>query len=218
MGDPRFSKKAYQKPQVPWQEDRIDEERILMEQYGLTRKQELYRTQAILKDYKETAKRLATDESQQAEKEKQQLFDSLNQYGLLRENTLTDVLSVDLRQLLGRRLQTLLVDKELARSPSQARQFISHRHIVVDGERVTSPGYFVTVEEEPTIAFHDNSPYADDDHPERPQPDAHEAAEEAGHTAEDALEDEREANDEDDNEDTTDTDTDQIDEDEEDNE
>ena len=217
MGDPRFSKKAYQKPKVPWQEDRIDEERILMEQFGLTRKQELYRTQAILKEYKETAKRLATDETDQAEKEKQQLFNSLNQYGLLRENTLTDVLSVDLRQLLGRRLQTLLVDQDLARSPSQARQFISHRHIKVDGERVTSPGYFVTVEEEPTIEFHENSPYADEDHPERPQPEAHEAAEEQGHTAEDALENERE--DEDGQEpEATGNDTDQTDEDEEDNE
>ena len=210
MGAPRFSKKAYQKPQVPWQEDRIDEERILMERFGLTRKQELYRTQAILKEYKETAKRLATDESDQAEKEKQQLFNSLNQYGLLRENTLTDVLSVDLRQLLGRRLQTLLVDKELARSPSQARQFISHRHIVVDGERVTSPGYFVTVEEEPTIEFHDKSPYADEDHPERPQPEAHEEAQDQGHTAEAALDDEREEDDDEESQ-SADKETDQVD-------
>lgn len=191
MGDPRFSKKTYKKPKVPWQEDRIDDERRLVEKFGLRRKQELYRTQASLKDYKEAAKRLATEDTGQAEQEKQQLFNALNQYGLLREDTLTDVLSVNLQQLLGRRLQTLLVDQDLAKSPSQARQFISHRHITVDGERVTSPGYLVTVDEEADLDFHDNSPYADEDHPERPQPDAHEKAESQDNTAEDAMDDAR---------------------------
>jgi small subunit ribosomal protein S4 len=191
MGDPRHSKKTYQRPQVPWQESRIQDERVLMEQYGLQRKQELYRTEAQLKNYKETAKRLATEGGKQATKEKQQLFNTVNQYGLLREDTLTDVLSITTDQLLGRRLQTLLVDKDLAKSTKQARQFINHRHITIDGETVSSPGYLVTVEEEPQIEFHDNSPYSDENHPERPQPEAHEEAERQGNTADEALEEER---------------------------
>jgi len=195
MGDPRHSKKTYQRPQVPWQESRIEDERVLMERYGLRRKQELYRAEAKLKNYKETAKRLATEDSEQAQKEQEQLFNSVNQYGLLREDTLTDVLSITIDQILGRRLQTLLVDKDLARSPEQARQFISHRHIVINDEIVSSPGYLVTVQEEPTIEFHENSPYSDEEHPERPQPEAHEEAETQGNTAEEALEEERNEND-----------------------
>lgn len=191
MGDPRHSKKKYKKPKVPWQEERLDDERVYMERYGLRRKQELYRSQERLKEYKETAKRLATEENDQATKEKQQLFNAVNQYGLLQDDTLTDVLSITLDQLLGRRLQTLVVEKDLAHSPAQARQFISHDHIAIDGEKVTSPSYLVTIQEEPNIHFHDTSPYSDQEHPERPKPEAHEEADQKGNTAEEAMEEAR---------------------------
>jgi small subunit ribosomal protein S4 len=179
MGDPKSTRKTYQKPKVPWQEDRLKDERVLVQQYGLRRKKELYRAQAKLKSYKRVAKDLVTRDDEQATREKQQLFATLNKYGLLREENLTDVLSITLRQLLNRRLQTVLVEEGLAHSPQQARQLITHRHIQVDGKRISSPGYLVPVADQPRVGFHKTSALLDEDHPARPQPDAEEVAERA---------------------------------------
>ena len=170
MGDPRHAKKQYSKPRVPWQSDRLNEERGYMQRFGLRRKKEVYRAESKLKKYKEVAKRLVGKEDAQSLKEKEQLFSTLQKYGLLQEPTLTSVLSISLEQILERRLQSQLVHKDLAASVKQARQLIVHRHVTVGGKKVSSPGYLVTVEEESTVAFHPTSPYADEDHPERYMP------------------------------------------------
>jgi small subunit ribosomal protein S4 len=57
--------------------------------------------------------------------------------------------------------------KGLANTTSQARQFIVHGHITVHGARVRVPSYTVETSEEDSIAFDENSPLADDLHPER---------------------------------------------------
>jgi small subunit ribosomal protein S4 len=55
----------------------------------------------------------------------------------------------------------------LGNTPKQARQFIVHGHVTVDGGRVTIPSTKVPVVQEDSIAFDENSPLADDLHPER---------------------------------------------------
>ncbi|MFB6353402.1 MAG: S4 domain-containing protein, partial [Halobacteriales archaeon] len=47
------------------------------------------------------------------------------------------------------------------------RQFISHGHITVDGRRVRTPSYTVSVDEEDAIDYDTHSPLADELHPER---------------------------------------------------
>jgi len=171
MGDPKHSKKVYSKPRVPWQGDRLVSERALMQEFGLRRKKEVYRANSQLKKYKETAKRLVVAEGDQAEKEKEQLFSKLQRYGLLKEPSLTSVLSITVNQLLNRRLQTQLVKKKLAKTVNQARQLIVHRHVVIGDKKISSPSYLVSVDEEDRIAFHPSSPYYDEDHPERFKPE-----------------------------------------------
>ena len=41
MGDPKRRKKKYSKPFHPWEKDRIEEEKQLMEEYGLKNKKEI---------------------------------------------------------------------------------------------------------------------------------------------------------------------------------
>lgn len=171
MGDPKHSKKIYSKPRVPWQGDRLVSERALMQEFGLRRKKEVYKANSQLKRYKQTAKRLVVAEGDQAEKEKQQLFSKLQSFGLLKEPSLTAVLSITVNQLLERRLQTQLVKKKLAKTVNQARQLIVHRHVVVGDQKIGSPSYLVTVDEEDKIAFHPSSPYYDEEHPERFKPE-----------------------------------------------
>jgi small subunit ribosomal protein S4 len=78
-----------------------------------------------------------------------------------------DVLSLQVSDQLGRRLQTLVYRKGFARSPKQARQFITHGHIAINGKKVTIPGYLVNAEEEEHISYYSKSNLVSDIHAER---------------------------------------------------
>jgi len=64
---------------------------------------------------------------------------------------LDDVLRLTINDILDRRLQVFVYRMGLARSLYHARQLIVHGHILVNGRRVTSPGYMVKREEENNI-------------------------------------------------------------------
>jgi small subunit ribosomal protein S4 len=92
----------------------------------------------------------------------------LRRLGILsEEDDISQVLGLDVTDLLERRLQTVVYRKGLANTPNQARQFISHGHITVDGARVTVPSKKVEVDEASAVAFDGNSPLDDDLHPMR---------------------------------------------------
>ena len=81
--------------------------------------------------------------------------------GILPENaTLDDILNLSVEDFLERRLQTMVYRQGLAKTIKQARQFITHGHIAVDGRRVTSPSFIITKELESKISFYKNSPLA----------------------------------------------------------
>ncbi len=168
MGDPKKHRSKFSKPQHPWQRARIDEERILVKNYGVKNKRELWKASSLLKNFKEQVKRIIRTPSAQSEKEKQQLIARLVKLGLLQQtSTMDDILGLSMKNVLDRRLQTLLLNKGLARSVKQARQFITHQHVSVAGKKITSPSYIVSIEEESQIAISENSPFVSPDHPER---------------------------------------------------
>ncbi|MBN1275596.1 30S ribosomal protein S4 [Candidatus Woesearchaeota archaeon] len=171
MGDPRKTRSAYQGPRHPWNKERIDAEKQLAYAYGLSNKKELWKAESKLKHYKDNTKKLIAQTGPQAEKERQQLFKKLQRYGLVgADATADDVLGLETEQLLDRRLQTLVHKKELARTIKQARQFITHGHVMVNGRKVTVAGYLVPVAEEDTITFANASSLTSPDHPERVPP------------------------------------------------
>ena len=97
-----------------------------------------------------------------------EFLERLKRIGVLGEqDELDDVLSLEATDLLERRLQTLVYRKGYANTTKQARQFISHGHIVVDGARVQRPSYKVTIDEEDTVGFDSASALTDELHPER---------------------------------------------------
>lgn len=171
MGDPRKIKSKYNRPAKPWQKERIEEERILVREYGLKNKQEIYRAQSKLKTFANLAKTLIAARGTQAEKEKQQLLSRLAKLGLVKTGAqLDDVLGIQLRNILDRRLQTMVARKNLARSVNQARQFVVHEHISVGSRVISAPSYHVQVSEEGSLAIIPTSPYANTAHPERALP------------------------------------------------
>lgn len=168
MGDPKSTRKTFEKPPHPWQKTRIEEERELIREYGLKNKKEVWKMRSTAKNFADQAKRITAQETEQSKKEEQQLLGKLSKLGLLSAGSqMDDVLSLTVKDVLDRRLQTIVFKKGLARSVSQARQFITHRHILVGGKLVTAPSYIVKASEEPGVSFLQKSALADEDHPER---------------------------------------------------
>ena len=57
--------------------------------------------------------------------------------------------------------------KGLAPSMRAARNLIVHGHICIGEQRMTVPGYHVLKEEEDSLQYSHNSPFADPEHPFR---------------------------------------------------
>lgn len=173
MGDPKFSRRKYETPTHPWQGPRIKEEDEFVRKYGLRNKRELWRAQTHLKKLRGQARTLLPGilrGDEQAKREAQQLLARLNRVGVLDENAaLDDVLALKVDSVLGRRLETVVYRKGLARSPKQARQFILHGHIGIEGRRVNVPGYLVPRAEEAAIAYSPTSELNNEAHPTRPE-------------------------------------------------
>jgi len=145
----RFRKK-YKRPRRPWDKKLLEEERKIMVEFGLRRKKELWRAKEELRKYR----RMARDLNARRDKEKEKvLIQKLYRLGLLPSSsaTLDDVLSLTVKDLLDRRLQTIVYKKGLANTIKQARQFIVHGHVKVNGRRIVYPSYLVSRDEEDKI-------------------------------------------------------------------
>ena len=174
MGDPRFNRKKYDTPKHPWEADRIKDEWEIQKKYGLKNKREIWKALSILRNVRAQARHLQAKlryGDPQSEQQERQLFGRLTRLGILNEEgaTLDAVLSLNVEDILRRRLQTVVYLKGLARTPKQSRQFITHGHIAINGRRVTIPSYIVRKEEENLVDYYEHSPLSDDMHPMRPQ-------------------------------------------------
>lgn len=168
MGDPRRIRKKYEGPRHPWIGSRIEEERTLKQQFGTKNKKEIFRMGTVLKRFKDQAKALSSRFDKQAKAEQEQMMNKMVSLGLVKSGAeLDDILGLSVTDVMNRRLQTVMVKRLLARSPNQARQLITHGHVMVNGKIITSPGYLVRVEEESNISFRPKSPFNNDNHPER---------------------------------------------------
>lgn len=163
--------KSYETPNHPYQGSRIAQEHDLVGRYGLKNKEELWRAESELRSYRREARELvgrAQGDAEQAATQGADFIARLRRLGILDEGEeLGDILALDVADVLERRLQTVVYRRGLANSPKQARQFITHGHIAVDGRRVRVPSYTVAVDEEGEIAFAESSPLIDELHPER---------------------------------------------------
>lgn len=163
--------KSYETPNHPYQGERIAEESGLIGRYGLKNKEELWQAQSELRGFRREARRLLGDaqgDIDAAEREGEPFLDRLRRLGILDEtDSLDDVLSLEVTDVLERRLQTVVYRNGLSNTPEQARQFVSHGHIVVGDSRVTAPARKVATVEEDMIGFDETSTLADELHPER---------------------------------------------------
>ena len=174
MGEPKFSRPRTQPPTHPWKQARNDEEHDLKERFGLKKvggMREIWREKSSLRRHRNQAMKLIgrVDSSEgHYAKEKEQMLDSLTRKGLLQTGAdIGAVLEINVEHMLSRRLQSVVYYKGLAPSMRAARNLIVHGHICIGEQRMTVPGYHVLKEEEDSLQYSHNSPFADPEHPFR---------------------------------------------------
>ncbi|MGC8982423.1 MAG: 30S ribosomal protein S4 [Desulfurococcaceae archaeon] len=155
MGDPKKSRRTWEGPRHPWRKDRLVEESRLLGLYGLRNKRELWKALSIVRRFRHRARSLLAAPPEVREAGERALISRLVKLGLLKEGAkLDDVLNLRVEDLLERRLQTIVYRKGLAKSIYEARQLIVHGHIAIGGRRIRSPGYLVSIDEEPLINYY----------------------------------------------------------------
>ncbi len=142
-------KKLFGRPKKPWQLARISEENQLAKEYGLRNKTEIWRASELLRNWRELAKGIVSLPSEKGAQESKILLGKLQKYGIIGADADTDeILALNLRDILEKRLQTAVYKKGLALTPKQARQFIVHNKVAVNGTKVSSPSYLVKTRDE----------------------------------------------------------------------
>jgi len=154
MGDPRKLRPKYEMPRKIWSKERIEEERKLIEEYGLVSMRELWVMQKELKRVRREARRLLSL-GEKGKVEGTKLLVKCVRLGYAKEGvTLEGLLALSIRDILERRLETRVFKRGLARSMKQGRQLIAHGLITVRGRRVSAPSYIVPVGEDSTVTYY----------------------------------------------------------------
>ena len=144
----RKQHKKYTPPRKLFDKPRIEDENALLKKYGLKNKREIWRADYQINKIRSQAKELI-----RAPASKQREFiDRLAAKGLVKPTAqIDDALALTKEAFLERRLQTIIFQKKIVQTPKQARQLITHRHIMVHNKIVTVPSYFINLEEEGKI-------------------------------------------------------------------
>jgi small subunit ribosomal protein S4 len=152
VGDPRKIRSKILHPKHPWVKERLAEELVLVGEYGLRNKRELWRAASFLRGVRASARSYLGLTGGERAKRELELISRLYRLGLVSKDAkLDDVLSLTISNVLERRLQTIVHRKGFAKTLHGARQLIVHGKIMIGDQVVRSPGYFVTRDEEPLI-------------------------------------------------------------------
>ena len=178
MGYPGKAKKLYDTPHHPWQKARIDEETGIVKKYGLRNKKGVWKFASELRKYRGNARTLLgvmaagnLPENSHYIRDADNIVKKLQGLGVLKDDSkLEDILALKVDDLLERRLQTMVFRKGYANSIKQARQFIVHGHIAINGRKITVPSYMVHRDEEEALGYYVGSPITREKLMAKPQP------------------------------------------------
>lgn len=154
-------KKQYETPNEGWDEERIQNEHNLIEEYGLKNKKEVYKAQSQLRSIRREARKLNASED---EEQREDLINKTQRLGLTKSDAqLEDILTLRVEDFLDRRLQTAVNRRGYSDTVKEARQLVVHGHVYVDGQRVNVPSYLLTKDEEKDVEVRKQEPENDEE-------------------------------------------------------
>ena len=152
MGDTKNFRRVWKKPKRPLNFDLKMEELKILGTFGLKTKRELWKAKTELSRVRNQARSLLALRQDVRDREEPILLKSLSRVGYVEPDaTLDDVLNLELSDLFSRRLQTVVQKKFFFKTPYQARQAVSHGHILIGDRIVNIPSYVVSVDEESKV-------------------------------------------------------------------
>ena len=166
----RKLKRKYKRPRILWNVKQIEDDKATLTEFGMRRKREIWRTQEMLRNFRRRARELNSTRDKLKEKE---LVTKIAKLGMLPATAnLDDVLGLTLQDILNRRLQTIVLKKGLSSTAKQARQLITHGHIVIGEIVIKFPSYIVEKSEEELIKMNPQSAdkFKAPEKPQKPAP------------------------------------------------
>ena len=152
MGDTKNFRRVWKKPKRPFNFDLKMEELKILGTFGLKTKRELWKARTELSRVRNQARSLLALRQEIREEKEPILMNSLSRVGYVESDaTLDDVLNLEINDLLARRLQTIVQKKFYFKTPYQARQAVSHGHVLIGDKVVNIPSYLVYVDEEEKV-------------------------------------------------------------------
>ena len=152
MGDTKNFRRVWKKPKRPLNFDLKMDELKILGTFGLKTKRELWKARTELSRVRNQARSLLALRQDVREQKEPILMNSLSKVGYVQSNaTLDDVLNLEINDLLARRLQTIVQKKFYFKTPYQARQAVSHGHVLIGDQIVNIPSYLVKVDEEDKV-------------------------------------------------------------------
>jgi small subunit ribosomal protein S4 len=137
MGDPKYPRRDWKKPKRPLNYDLKMEELKTLGTFGLKTKRELWKAHTKLSRLRHQARSLLALREEVRKKK--------------------EPLNLQVTDLLSRRLQTVVHKKLGFKTPYQARQAVTHGHVMIGDRRVSVPSYTVLIKEEKEIHLSSDS-------------------------------------------------------------
>ena len=152
MGDTKNFRRVWKKPKRPLNFDLKMDELKILGTFGLKTKRELWKARTELSRVRNQARSLLALRQDVREQKEPILMNSLSKVGYVQSDAaLDDVLNLEINDLLARRLQTIVQKKFYFKTPYQARQAVSHGHVLIGDQIVNIPSYIVNVDEEDKV-------------------------------------------------------------------
>jgi small subunit ribosomal protein S4 len=168
LGDPKKKHKLYTTPKRPYDTANLEEELRLIGVYGLRNKKELWRHRTELSTIRRRAREMLSMGEEERQHIQAEVIGRLHELGLVSDRAdIDDVLTLNIQDLMERRLQTVVFRKRMAKSLYQSRQLITHGHIAIEGQKVKAPSYMVTIDDEENLKYAQSSPFFSKTHPLR---------------------------------------------------
>lgn len=154
MGAPKRNRRKYEKPKDVWSSERISSDNALIDAYGLKNMKEVWIAQTRVGRVRRNAREFLSG-TIASKTDEAAMIARLAKFGIVKAGaTLDDLLDLDEKVFLERRLESIVARKGLARTMKQARQLITHGYISISGKKVNRPGYMVKLEEEKAVGYY----------------------------------------------------------------